>query len=141
VTASGENPILLFCQVQHRNQQLGNMKKVKDLEMFSCKWDIFVMLLSSRLRDLCRRRGEKILRVRDGIGNDGVGGECVCMCVCVCVCGRACVCESVFTSLILFSLVWNYFFPVFFLCVVSHLGLEFSLDCIFCGSGLWIEIV
>ena len=64
------------------------MKKVRDLGMLSPKWDVFIILL----RDLCRRGGRTIVRVRGGIG--GVSGECVCVCVCVCV----------FASLILFSL-------------------------------------
>lgn len=46
--------------------QLDNVQRMRDFGALSPKWGVFFKVLSSRLRNLCGREGEKIVIAEDG---------------------------------------------------------------------------
>ena len=48
----------------NRVSQLGNVQRVRDFEILSPKWDVFIKPLPSALRTLCGREGRKTIRAR-----------------------------------------------------------------------------
>lgn len=51
---------------KYGDSKLNNVQRVKEFTMIRSKGNVFIKLLSSELRKLCRKGSRKIVRVREG---------------------------------------------------------------------------